>query len=409
MRGQHISPRGKITFSVHGQEPVRFFNLCRMGGLMLMDVCEGEDCCFCTLYLDDFRKIRPLCRKARVRIHICKKEGVPFLVREMQTRMVFFVGILLAAFTLWICYQFIWDIRIEGNSYYSTQTLLRHMREQDVYCGKRKADIDAKALAAALREVCPQLSWVSVEKEGTVLNVSVKEALFEEEGETEGEAEASSLYAEKEGRVLSVVTRSGIPKVQAGDYIYPGDLLVDGEIPILDDGGTVVGYQYCQADADIILASAYSYYDELKMNYRKKIYTGKTFKGLWFRLGEKNLTLHERDREPQTEWETDFFQWRLSDAFLLPVSHGLIWEKKYDYVNARYSDTQAKMILNAHFSDFFEHLDKKVMQITSNNVKIQMTGQSAIAFGTIEAEEKIGMSMPAQKSGEIIERNTQAE
>ena len=38
-----------------------------------------------------------------------------------------------------------------------------------------------------------------------------------------------------------------------------------------------------------------------------------------------------------------------------------------------------------------------------------MTGQSAIAFGTIEAEEKIGMSMPAQKSGEIIERNTQAE
>ena len=67
------------------------------------------------------------------------------------------------------------------------------------------------------------------------------------------------------------------------------------------------------------------------------------------------------------------------------------------------------MILNAHFSDFFEHLDKKVMQITSNNVKIQMTGQSAVAFGTIEAEEKTGMSMPAQKSGEIIERNTQAE
>lgn len=409
MRGQHISPRGKITFSVHGKEPVRFFNLCRMGGLMLMDVCEEEGCYFCALYLEDFRKIRPLCRKAHVRIHICKKEGVPFLVRAMQARMVFFVGIGMAAFTLWLCYQFIWDIRIEGNSYYSTQTLLRRMREQDVYCGKPKAGIDAKALAAALRETCPQLSWVSVEKEGTVLNVSVKEALSDTEEEEDTQEEASSLYADKEGLVLSVVARAGIPKVQAGDYIYPGDLLVDGEIPILDDSGTVVGCQYCQADADIILASAYSYYDELKMDYKKKVYTGKTFKGLWLRLGEKNLSLHEKDREPQTEWETDFCQWRLSDAFLLPVSHGLIWEKEYTFVNARYSDTQAKMILNAHFSDFFEHLDKKVMQITSNNVKIQMTGQSAVAFGTIEAEEKTGMSMPAQKSGEIIERNTQTE
>ena len=171
MQGQRISPRGKITFSVHGQEPVRFFNLCRMGGLILMDVCEKEGCYFCALYLKDFRKIRPLCRKAHVRIHICKKEGVPFLVRAMQARMVFFVGVVLAAFTLWVCYQFIWDIRIEGNSYYSSQTLLRRMREQNVYCGKRKADIDAKALAAALREACPQLSWVSVEKEGTVLKI----------------------------------------------------------------------------------------------------------------------------------------------------------------------------------------------------------------------------------------------
>lgn len=408
MRKRFISPRGKITFSVHGKEPVRFFNLCRMGGLMLMDVCEGEGCYFCTLYLEDFRRIPPLCRKAHVRIHICKKEGVPFLVHAMRARMVFFVGVALAAFILFLCYQFIWDIRIDGNHYYSTQTLLRHMREQQVYCGRRKADIDAKALAAALRETCPQLSWVSVEKEGTVLNVSVKEALFDEV-KPETEQEASSLYADKEGRVLSVVARAGIPKVQAGDYIYPGDLLVDGEIPILDDGGTVVGYQYCQADADIILASSYSYYDELKLDYRKKVYTGKAFQGLWFRLGEKNYSIRKRDREPQAEWETDFFQWRLSDAFLLPVSHGLIWEKKYTYVNARYSDTQAKMILNAHFSDFFEHLDKKVMQITANNVRIQMTGQSAVAFGTIEAEEKTGMSMPAFKSGEIIERNTQTE
>lgn len=404
MSRMRLQSRGKVTFIVRGDEPVRFFNLCRAANLLLMDVEETGGGYICSMYLTDFRKIRPLRRKAHVQIRICKKEGIPFLLHRVQVRMVFFIGAAVSFLLLFICYQFIWDIRIEGNSYYSDQMLLRALKEQQVYCGRAKKSISPRSVAAGLRSSCERLSWVSVEMEGTVLNVSVKEADYKSTEEKE-EARESSLYAEKEGRIVSIVTRKGVPCVQAGDYIYAGDLLVDGEIPILDDAKNIVAYEYCQADADIVIEASYGYYDELNLDYERKLYTGKSLTGIWLHVGESNRILQKKQESGDVELETSFFQWRLGESFILPVSHGLIYEKSYTYEAARYTQEEAEEKLNLKFHEFLEQLDKKVMQITANNVRIKTTENSCIASGSIEVQELTGISLPVIKHENTIERN----
>ena len=47
--------------------------------------------------------------------------------------------------------------------------------------------------------------------------------------------------------------------VSVGDTVKKGDLLVKGELEILDDSGEVSGYQYCASDADIFLKTSYEY------------------------------------------------------------------------------------------------------------------------------------------------------
>ena len=52
-------------------------------------------------------------------------------------------------------------------------------------------------------------------------------------------------------RGSSVVVRSGIPLVQAGDTVEKGQLLVSGTVPITDDGGEEISSYRVRADADI--------------------------------------------------------------------------------------------------------------------------------------------------------------
>ena len=66
----------------------------------------------------------------------------------------------------------------------------------------------------------------------------------EERREFAKEGEGMDLVAEKEGEVVSIITRSGIPRVTAGMKVNKGDILVEGGVPIYNDDGTVKRYDY---------------------------------------------------------------------------------------------------------------------------------------------------------------------
>ena len=58
--------------------------------------------------------------------------------------------------------------------------------------------------------------------------------------------------------------------VSVGDTVKKGDLLVKGELEILDDSGEVSGYQYCASDADIFLKTSYEYREKRSITAEKR-------------------------------------------------------------------------------------------------------------------------------------------
>ena len=117
--------------------------------------------------------------------------------------------------------------------------------------GTRISVIDCKELAAMLRKQFDAFTWVSVKQEGTRLLIQVKESTDpeanvenNEKKETEGTNPANlptDLIADKNGVITSMITRKGVPMVSVGDTVKKGDLLVKGELEILDDSGEVSG------------------------------------------------------------------------------------------------------------------------------------------------------------------------
>lgn len=99
------------------------------------------------------------------------------------------------------------------------------------------------------------------------------------EQEAAQEKEPCDIVAHRDGRVISIVTRSGVPRVSAGQTFKKGDILVSGTLEIKNDAQEVTGYEYVTADADIWAFLSYSYYDEFSRQYTQRIYTGEDSRG----------------------------------------------------------------------------------------------------------------------------------
>ena len=89
--------KGTVSFRAQGRSPERLLNLTAQRGVLLWNVrpspqgLEGE------VAARDYRRIRPLARKAAVRTTVLKKSGFPFLAAAYCGRAGLAVGAALAA------------------------------------------------------------------------------------------------------------------------------------------------------------------------------------------------------------------------------------------------------------------------------------------------------------------------
>ena len=400
-KNHRLGRYGQVVCSISGEEPLRFLNLCRNQKINLYGVRKKNEEYICAMSVRDFFQIRHLRRLAGVHIRVIRRRGIPFLLQKTEKRSAFFLGMMLFGALLCICYGFIWDIRITGNREITDESILRCLRTMQITCGIPKKAVDPHGVAADLRNAFPSFSWVSVEKIGTILKIQVEEARKNvETRETKGEG---SLYADQEGRVVSVITRSGVCMVAQGDYVYPGDLLVSGEVPIMDDGGNVIRYEYCEADADILLETAYVYYDRLNYLHTKRIYEEAAPRMIQLGLGERQFRIGYDGFEG--ELRARAVRFRLSEAFILPATLTIYESAPYTEIRAMYSHEEASGRLQEHFSEFFVQLRKKVMRITENDVKITLCKDYAVAWGIVYTQERTVALGQIEKSVAETERN----
>lgn len=85
---------------------------------------------------------------------------------------------------------------------------------------------------------------------------------------------------------MNIVIRNGTPLVKTGDICKQGDILVSGEVPILNDSQEVVRVEYVPADADIYVRHQIAYYQEVPLSYEKKVQSGTSKTSWYFRVGD---------------------------------------------------------------------------------------------------------------------------
>jgi len=368
--------RGFYCIKLSGYSPERFFNLCRINGIILWDIIPVQNYFECKIRHSDFKKINAFLEKTRVEAVIQEEFGLPFFMHKNRKRKIFFAGIFVSMFFLYGMTFFVWSFSFNGNEKISNEILLRFINSLDVDYGTRKDKIDIQMLEEEIREYFDGISWVSVRILGTGLVVNVKENYSIKEEVTNQESVKDDLLAGTSGTIVSMITRKGVPQVKVGDEVSVGTLLVSGEVPIYDNDGNIVSYDYADADADVTIRTQYPIHREISRYYKHKNYTGNEFKVPYLRFGHNYFSLSIFDNEftlydvSMKEYSHPVFR-----EFSIPVFWGMRRYLEYVEIEDLYGDDEGIIILKKFLDETIKELNEKGVQIIENNVKIETDSQ----------------------------------
>ena len=216
--------RGTVTATVSGRRPERLLNLCANRGIPVWQVRRRREGLDCRLYARDYRKLRPLRRRAGVNLRIRRKRGLPFHCRRYRARWGLLVGGVLFCAFLALMPRFVWRIEVHTRGAVDEATVRDTLADLGLRIGAPLDAVDGADLRHRLALKMPGVSWAAINDDGAVVTVEVRGV---EEKPEKGEGYAN-LVAAREGQIVALYVRSGSAAVKVGDAVAAGQLLVSG-------------------------------------------------------------------------------------------------------------------------------------------------------------------------------------
>lgn len=387
--------QGYVRVRLYGYAPERFLNLCSNHNILIWNLEYHEEQYEFCISIRGFRQLKPILKKTRTKLIILERTGLPFVMRRYRKRKLFFAGILLCCALLYIMSLFVWKIEINGNLHETDSSIIKFLEEKQVYHGLLKSKIDCEKIEEDLRAGYEDIIWASAKLNGTMLVIDIQENLATNQQAVEkqsGDNTPSDLVADKEAEIYSILTRAGTPQVEKGDEVKPGELLVEGKNPVLNDAGEVANYQYCVSDADILGVTTYSYHDSFSLKYEEKVFTGRENSAYGIRLLNNHFNLpHVLHKFKKYDTITDEYDFKIGDTFYLPLMLTREIRKEYQIEAKIYSKKEAEALAQDNLKEFCKELSEKGVQIIENNVMIVTDGKNCTASGSLKVIEPIGI------------------
>ena len=395
--------KGYIRIRITGYSTERFLNACSHRGIILWGLEPKGRAYEMNISIPGFRKLKPIIRKTGTKVSIVERFGLPFFLHKYRKRKMFFAGALLFAALIFLMSRYIWNIDIKGNLTYTDETLLKFLKTREVENGMRVSEVDCARIVKDIRKEYDDIIWVSASIQGTRLIIQVKEnedtiPAMDEAAENPDQEKPTDIVADRDCVITRIVPRNGIPMVSEGAEVKTGDVLVSGQVPVMDDVGTVIAYQYHESDADIQGRTVIEYQDEMDLGYEEKeyYYDKKTHLPLekneyFLKLGRYTLEFGNI-RNQYRAWEMYGYEKQLciAENFYLPISYGKKTARPYESGEIKYTKKELQQRLSRKFQQYCKDLEKKGVEIIENDVKIYTGSQKAEAKGRLTVQMPIG-------------------
>lgn len=218
--------RGNVDFTASGKFPERFINITAKNGVNIWNPVPAKNAISASMYLSDYKKIRTLAKKSRVKTKITAKHGMPFIVNRYKARTGLFAG---AVFGIILCIflsNFIWSVKISGTEEISNTYLESLLSDNGISVGVWKNNLDVDQIERNIQRKCGDVRWMSINITGSLVTVEVKETYKKPKLDTS--KNPCNVKAVKDGVITRIQAYNGKPVVTKGSGIVNGQVLVSG-------------------------------------------------------------------------------------------------------------------------------------------------------------------------------------
>ena len=221
---------GFLEVEFSGDVAEMILNICAKSGLSLWNSKRRGQKIRCYITVRDFKALPAAAKKSGIRVHILKKQGLPFIINRYKKRFGIPVGAALFFCFLYMMSCFVWTVEVSGNKYVPESEILAACEKIGIREGVLKSKINPQIAKQELLLELEKLAWASVNIEGSRVTVNVTEV--KEKGNDN--SVATNLKATADGIITKIDVTSGNCVVKAGDTVAKGQLLVSGVIERAD-------------------------------------------------------------------------------------------------------------------------------------------------------------------------------
>lgn len=370
----------KIIFS--GSSPERFLNMCKHKKISIWNLHYKDNIFECCMLAKDFKKIKSIAKKSKIKIRIIEKHGTNFILFQYRKRTIFYIGIILVLIIIIYSTSRIWHIDINGNRAITDDILYEYLRENNIYIGIRERQVDCERICKMLRRDFPEIIWVSTSLDGTKMSIDIRENtdIFPVQ---EDILVYQDIVSNIDGVVTSIVTREGTPLVKEGDEVKQGDVLVSSKIAIINDAGEVVQEQFVAADADIYIKHQISYKESCDNIYDVKHYYERKNRIISLQLFSHKLELGFMKKSSLHETRT--YQKQITPFFSITMKY----RQEYELEKFKYKIEDQKMILRSSFEKYISELKNNNIEVLSEDMKYINGHDEILYIGNIEVIQQV--------------------
>ncbi len=219
---------GFVCVKISGSDSYRFINLCMKTGIKFWGYRPYEGGYKICLRFKEYKLLRKLKRKCKVRIKLLKKQGLPLGFKIFKKRPGLTLGFAFSIALYLFLLSRVWTVSVEGAGVHTEKEILETAESIGVYVGVSRDSFEERDATRHLLMELENLEWASVNTYGSTVTISVNHKEQKPEIINTNDNTVQNIIADKAGIIKSIEAQDGKVVVDIGDTVYEGQLLVSG-------------------------------------------------------------------------------------------------------------------------------------------------------------------------------------
>lgn len=205
---------------------------------------------------EDYENVVDLAQRLRGKCRVVSERGFVFLLRRLKNQISLIAGLLVFCASLYILSTHIWSIEINTKENISPYEVRKVLTQLGVVPGIKKSDLDVYSLEKKIESRNKDILWIRARIEGSTLKIVIEEKVTPPSIK---ESENGDCIAKMDGEIKRIYVSSGTAKVNPGDVVKAGDVLIsavqgrEGDEYSVNAKGNVIANTFYQKEMEILI------------------------------------------------------------------------------------------------------------------------------------------------------------